>query len=159
MGNKYKKRSRARKYTPRLQIVLSKSDYLPFFILFFTSNTSTSPDCGRFLISASFPFSRISSIAFISLSFNIHLFYQNPGKKVVSHIKQKRQVAPPPCYFLYSIKSSILQLARLHIVSIVSVVMGLPSLNRCNVPSDNNPSFLMRFVLYPASLSFCRMSL
>lgn len=95
MGFKYKKRSRARKYTPRLQIVLSKPNYLPFFILFLTSNTSTSPDCGRFLTSASFPFLRISSIAFMSLSFNMLLFYQIPAPVVVSHLNEKRQVTPP----------------------------------------------------------------
>ena len=94
MGSKYKKRSRARKYTPRLQIVLSKSDYLPFFILFLTSNTSTSPDCGRFLTSASFPFSRISSIAFMSLSFNMILLYQILTNTVVSHLNEKRQGFP-----------------------------------------------------------------
>lgn len=87
MGNKYKKRSRARKYTPRLQIVLDKSNYLPFFILFLTSNTSISPDCGRFLTSASFPFSRICSIAFISLSFNMIPFYHILSCFMVSHFK------------------------------------------------------------------------
>lgn len=159
MGYKYKKRSRARKYTPRLQIVLDKPNYLPFFILFLTSNTSISPDCGRFLTSASFPFSRICSIAFMSLSFNMILFYQIPSKSVVSHLKEKRQVSPPPCYCLCSIKSSILHPVRLHIVSIVSVVMGLPSRNRCNVPSESRLSFLIRFVLYPAFFNFCNISL
>lgn len=101
MGYKYKKRSRARKYTPRLQIVLGKSDYLPFFILFFTSNTRISPVLGRFRTSASHPRSIISSMAFMSLSFNMILLYQILTNTVVSHLKEKRQVAPPPCYFLF----------------------------------------------------------
>ena len=40
--------------------------------------------------------------------------------------------------------SSILRPVRLQIISIVSVVIGLSSLNRCKVPSDNNPSFLIK---------------
>lgn len=87
MGYKYKKRSRARKYTPRLQIVLGKSDYLPFFILFFTSNTRISPVLGRFRTSASHPRSIISSMAFMSLSFNMILLYQILTNTVVSHLK------------------------------------------------------------------------
>lgn len=142
----------------RLQVALSKPCYLPFFMLFFTSNTKISPVRGRLCISAQFPFSRISSTAFISLSFNILIFYQILWCVVVSHFK-RRQVSPPPCYCLCSIKSSILHPVRLHIVSIVSVVMGLPSRNRCNVPSESRLSFLIRFVLYPAFFNFCKISL
>ena len=57
-----------------LQVAFCKSNHLPFFIDFFTSNMRISPVFGRVLISTSFPRAKISIMIFISLSF-MFLFY------------------------------------------------------------------------------------
>lgn len=83
----------------RPQVAFCKSNYLPFFIDFFTSNMRISPVLGRVLISTSFPRARISIIIFISFSpmllfYHIRRFYLSP------HFQQKRQVSPPPLFYI-----------------------------------------------------------
>ena len=59
----------------------------------------------------------------------------------------------------YSITSSTLQPVSLQILSMVSVVTGLPVLMFCSVFCENRFSCRILVELYPASFNFCRMSL